>query len=139
MVSEPSTSATSAPAPRGSNDEAQEPARYNHLASSSRLTGPGDLSGTRSNPDFLVLLLDCSLGGWTAAAVATSSGASATTGAGAESDPKGKARRLDFGDGSGGAVELDKTIKDVLIFMNAHMALQHGNGIAVYATSGRKA
>ena len=61
-----------------------------------------------------MLVLDCNPFGWADAAESAASG-------------------------HGAALELDQALKDVLIFLNAHMALQHDNGIAVYAAAGTQA
>lgn len=91
-------------------------ARYNHIASTGAGAedGSSSSSASRGVPDFLVLVLDCNPFGWANAAD-------------------------ESGSGHGAAIELDGALKDVLIFLNAHMALQHDNGVAVYAAAGSRA
>ncbi len=95
----------------------QQQEKYSHLVSSG---AGGDSSVQRSTPDFLVLVLDCNPFGWAAAAAEGGRGGSGS------------------GPGSA-AAELERTLRDVLIFLNAHLALQHDNGVAVYAAAGGQA
>ncbi|KDN42507.1 transcription factor Tfb4 [Tilletiaria anomala UBC 951] len=117
----------------GSTDaEAGSTSRHNHIGSSTGLRGSS--IATRSTPDFLVLVLDCNLFGWASAANASKHSTATQQNGNGE-----RHSNLDIGKGEGAAAELEKVLKDVLIFLNAHMALQYDNGVAVYAASGAKA
>lgn len=76
-------------------------------------------SGVRRHvPDLLVVILDCNLLGWTSVARArTSAGAT----------------------GESAAEALEHTLADVLVFLNAHVAMQSDNAVAVYGSVGSEA
>lgn len=69
----------------------------------------------RTSPDFLVLVLDINPLAWTRRSEALGKG-------------KGKEVSSD--------VALDDALSAIMILLNAHMAMQHENGLAIYAAAG---
>ncbi|GAC99021.1 hypothetical protein PHSY_006618 [Pseudozyma hubeiensis SY62] len=72
-------------------------------------------SAARTSPDFLVLVLDINPLAWTRRSEALGKG-------------KGKQTSSD--------VALEDALSAIMILLNAHMAMQHENGLAIYAAAG---
>ncbi|CCF54856.1 hypothetical protein NDA11_006417 [Ustilago hordei] len=72
-------------------------------------------SAARTSPDFLVLVLDINPLSWTRRSEALGKG-------------KGKEVLSD--------VALEDALSAIMILLNAHMAMQHENGLAIYAAAG---
>ncbi|CBQ70306.1 related to TFIIH basal transcription factor complex p34 subunit [Sporisorium reilianum SRZ2] len=83
-------------------------AGFSHIQSSKS-------SAVRTSPDFLVLVLDINPLAWTRRSEALGKG-------------KGKQISSD--------VALDDALSAIMILLNAHMAMQHENGLAIYAAAG---
>lgn len=83
-------------------------AGFSHIQSSKT-------SAARTSPDFLVLVLDINPLAWTRRSEALGKG-------------KGKEVSSD--------VALEDALSAIMILLNAHMAMQHENGLAIYAAAG---
>lgn len=83
-------------------------AGFSHIQSSKT-------SGTRTAPDFLVLVLDINPLAWSRRSEALG---------------KGKEKEV------ASDVALDDALSAIMILLNAHMAMQHENGLAIYAAAG---
>lgn len=83
-------------------------AGFSHIQSSKS-------TGVRTSPDFLVLVLDINPLAWTRQS---------------ESLDKGKYKQVSSD------VALEDALAAIMIFLNAHMAMQHENGLAIYAAAG---
>ncbi|SNX82287.1 related to TFIIH basal transcription factor complex p34 subunit [Melanopsichium pennsylvanicum] len=83
-------------------------AGFSHIQSSKT-------SATHASPDFLVLVLDINPLAWI--------GRSEALG-------KGKGRQISS------EVALEDALSAIMIMLNAHMAMQHENGLAIYAAAG---
>lgn len=83
-------------------------AGFSHIQSSKS-------TAVRTSPDFLVLVLDINPLAWTRRSEALNKG-------------KGKQVTAD--------VALEDALSAIMILLNAHMAMQHENGLAIYAAAG---
>ncbi|TKY85215.1 hypothetical protein EX895_006295 [Sporisorium graminicola] len=83
-------------------------AGFSHIQSSKSST-------VRTSPDFLILVLDINPLAWIRRSEAVG---------------KGKAKQVSSD------VALDEALSAIMILLNAHMAMQHENGLAIYAAAG---
>jgi hypothetical protein len=93
-----------------------------HAVSSAPLLASGAVGDAVSRPDFLALVLDLNLLAW----------------AGAGDEARNGGEPADAAEGVGrrsqqGLALLKDAIDAVQVFVNAHGAMQHGNGLAVWA------
>lgn len=87
----------------------------------------------RHIPDLLVVILDCSIFGWASVARARVAAADAS----GISSPPEVTPNQEMEDGA--AQALETTLADVLVFLNAHVAMQSDNAVAVYGSVGSEA
>lgn len=89
-----------------------EPKKVSALAGLSGGTAENESVAEKVTPDFLVVVLDLNPEAWQQSVLNTTSSAETRADAAFE--------------------QLKHTLYTVLVFLNAHVAMQHGNGLAVY-------
>lgn len=97
-----------------------------HAISAAPLLASGAVGDAVSRPDFLALVLDLNLLAWVGA------GEEARNGGERDGDPADAADAAERPSRAGLQL-LKDAIDAVQVFVNAHGAMQHGNGLAVWA------